>query len=389
MSRRSFGYIRKLPSGLHQASYTKPNGTRANAPYTFLTRADASAWLSTEEVKLRSGSWVDPTVTKALAEVPHRFEEYIERHIRIQTTRDGSLLRESTKTLYRRLLRVNLRPFWGRSIESIATSEISEWWADSIKDGNLTISSKAYKLVNAAFRRAVSERLVTSNPCMVLGAQSAITGKKVLAPSQEEVANIAAAINPRYTRMVILMAYGGFRYGEVTELRRQDVSRVNVDGFDTYSFRVERAVTLVQDLNGNYKHKVDKPKSSAGTRDVVVSSMFKSMIDSLLEDTPEDPKSLLFPCASDPKKHLLHSVFMNSWRPALIRAGIPSGKYSPHCLRHFAGSHLHRAGAMLPDLKEWLGDNSTAAVMRYVHSTGRTASIAEAMGKLSFEPEKP
>ena len=64
MSRRSFGYIRKLPSGLHQASYTKPNGTRANAPYTFLTRADASAWLSIEQVKLRSGSWVDPTVTK-------------------------------------------------------------------------------------------------------------------------------------------------------------------------------------------------------------------------------------------------------------------------------------------------------------------------------------
>lgn len=355
-----------------------------NAPYTFLTRSDASAWLSVEEVKLRNGKWEDPKVIKALAAVPHRFEEYVERHIRLQTTRDGSLLRESTRTLYKRLLRVNLKPFWGRSIESISTSEVSEWWAEAIKDGHRTISSKAYKLLNAAMKRAVAERLIPSNPCTVLGAQSAITGKKILVPTQDEVAEIAASINPRFSRMVILMSYGGFRFGEITELRRKDVIPTSVDGFSTYLFRVERAVTFVESAGGKFKHKVDKPKSAAGTRDVVVSSMFKPMIDSLLEDTPKDPNSLLFPRATDKNGHLLHSVFMNSWRRALIKAGIKLGTYSPHCLRHFAGSHLHRAGAKLPDLKEWLGDNSTAAVMRYVHSTGQTASIAEAMGKLSY-----
>lgn len=355
-----------------------------NAPHTFLTRSDANAWLSAEEVKLRNGKWENPLINNALAAMPHLFEEYVGRHIRLQTTRDGALLRDSTKTLYKRLLRVNLRCFCGRSIESITYAEISEWWAESIKGGKRTITSKAYKLLSSAMRRAVSERLIPSNPCMVLGAQSAITGKKITVPSQEEVSNIAACINPRFSRMVILMSYGGFRFGEITELRRKDVSPIVVDGFNTYTFRVERAVTFVEGGDGKFKHKVDKPKSAAGTRSVVVSSMFKAMIDSVLEDTPKDPNSLLFPSATNPNKHLLHSVFMNSWRRALTKAGIQAGKYSPHCLRHFAGSHLHRAGAKIPDLKEWLGDNSTAAVMRYVHSTGQTASIAEVMGKLSY-----
>lgn len=384
MAKRSFGYIRKLPSKKFQASYLSPSKKRVNAPYTFLTRADANAWLSQEEVKLTSGKWEDPALAAAVASIPHRFEEYVERHIRLQTTRDGALLRSSTKTLYMRLLRVNLRPFWGRSIESLTTAEISEWWATAIKNGNRTISSKAYKLLSTALKRAVGEKLIPTNPCMVMGAQSAITGKRIQVPTQEEVASIAANINPRYSRMVILMAFGGFRFGEITELRRKDVSKTNVDTFSTYVFRVERAVTLVQDGGTKARHKVDRPKSAAGTRNVVVSSMFKSMIDSLLEDTPDGQDSLLFPSATSAKKHLRHDVFMNSWRPALKRSGINDGKYSPHCLRHFAGSHLHRAGAKIPDLKEWLGDNSTSAVMRYVHSTGQTASIAELMGKESF-----
>jgi hypothetical protein len=40
------------------------------------------------------------------------------------------------------------------------------------------------------------------------------------------------------------------------------------------------------------------------------------------------------------------------------------------------------AGATIAELKEWLGDSSTAAVMRYVHSTGRTAGIADRMATL-------
>jgi integrase len=380
MSKRSFGHIRKLPSGKHQASYTSPRGVRLNAPHTFLTRGDASAWLSAQEVQISSGKW-SPATSEAtqIEKKSTDFRTFVERHITLQTNADGSLLRESTKNLYRRLLRVNLKAFHLTSVEEISAAQVSEWWAGAISRGKKTSASKAYKLLSSAMRRAISEKLIAANPCNVKGAHSASSGKKIGTPTMEEVVLIAQKINPRYSRMVILMAFGGFRFSEVTELRRNDVRRTVVNKQECYVFSIERAVTLVGTEIGKGFHHVDKPKSEAGSREVVVSAMLTRMIDEILSDTGESGDSLLFPAASDSRKHLRHDVFMNSWRPALKRAGIAPGKYAPHCLRHFAGSHLHLAGANIPELKEWLGDKSTAAVMRYVHATGRTGDLANAM----------
>lgn len=377
MTRRSFGYIRRLPSKKFQASYVGLDGARINAPITFLTRGDASAWLAGEETKLSKGEWQNVSASHKSSTA--QFESYVERHINLQTNSDGSLLRESTKNLYRRLLRVNLRHFHGKSLDSITAGEISEWWAQTISSGKKTTASKAYKLLSAALKRAVGEKIINSNPCMVKGAQSAITGKKIEIPTHEEVGLIAKYINPRYSKMILLMAFGGFRFGEITELRRKDVKRTSIEGRRAYKFIVERAVTLVGTEDGARFHLVGKPKSVAGNREVVVTSMLTKMIDEILSDVPLSPESLLFPAATGFNSHLRHDVFMNSWRPALRKAGL-EGKYSPHCLRHFAGSHLHLAGANIPELKEWLGDKSTAAVMRYIHSTGRTDKLADKMG---------
>lgn len=379
MTRRSFGHIRKLPSRKYQASYVGSYGRRINAPYTFLTRSDASAWLSAEEVKFRRTGEKPATSTLALAVDSPQFETYLERHIKLQTTSSGSLLRESTKTLYRRLLRVNLRQFHGQSMSEISVSDVNEWWAKSIGSGKRSIASKAYKLLSAAMKRAVNEGIIESNPCRVKGAQGAITGKKILVPTFDEVKQIASNITPRYSKLVLLLAFSGLRFGEITELRRKDVIASNINGKVAYLLRVERAVTLVSDLrNGNY-HLVDKPKSFAGIREVIVPSGMTETIEQILNDAPKGKDALLFPAASDPKNHLRHDVFMNSWRRALKRSGIPEGKYSPHCLRHFAGTNLHEAGATIPELKEWLGDSSTAAVMRYTHTTGRTPGIVDRM----------
>jgi hypothetical protein len=49
---RSFGSIRKLPSGRWQARYRAPDGLLRSAPHTFARKADASRWLGTH----RSGA---------------------------------------------------------------------------------------------------------------------------------------------------------------------------------------------------------------------------------------------------------------------------------------------------------------------------------------------
>ncbi|MFL6044284.1 MAG: hypothetical protein ACJ72M_04110 [Propionibacteriaceae bacterium] len=60
-SRRSFGKVRKLPSGKFQASYVGPDQKRHNAPTTFETKGDANTYLSIIETKITTSKW-DPTV---------------------------------------------------------------------------------------------------------------------------------------------------------------------------------------------------------------------------------------------------------------------------------------------------------------------------------------
>ena len=378
MTRRSFGHIRKLPSKRFQASYAAGAGQRVNAPHTFLTKTDANAWLSSEETRLRRGELLEKPAA-ALAKRSPIFEQFMRRHIALQTTSKGSLLRKSTKDLYTRLLRVNLKGFWGKTLSQITVADVNEWWASAIADGKKTTASKAYKLLSAGLKRAVQEKEIETNPCQVKGAQGATTGKKVDAPSLEEVKLISKHINPRFSKMVILMAFSGLRFGEITELRRKDVVRSETGGKLAFTLRVERAVTLVAGPGGKKTHFVDLPKSSAGIREVILPTSISVVVEDILASAPREKDALLFSAASGVDKHIRHDVFMNSWRKAVRRAGIQEGKYSPHGLRHFAGSHLHKAGATLAELKEWLGDSSTAAVMRYVHSTGRTASIVDSM----------
>ena len=66
MSRSTFGNISKQKSGRFRARYTGPDGRWHNAPYTFLSKTDARAWLTTEHAKLIAGDWTPPAVRNAM-----------------------------------------------------------------------------------------------------------------------------------------------------------------------------------------------------------------------------------------------------------------------------------------------------------------------------------
>jgi len=56
---RSFGNIRKLPSGRYQARYWRL-GKQVAADTTFASKTDARRWLATVEADMIRGVWVDP-----------------------------------------------------------------------------------------------------------------------------------------------------------------------------------------------------------------------------------------------------------------------------------------------------------------------------------------
>lgn len=51
----TFGTVRRLPSGQHQARYTGPDGNRYSAPVTFQTKDDAAAWLALKRSEVIRG----------------------------------------------------------------------------------------------------------------------------------------------------------------------------------------------------------------------------------------------------------------------------------------------------------------------------------------------
>ncbi len=193
-TRRNWGAIRKLPSGRFQASYIGPDARRHNAPDTFKTKTQGGAWLVSKRTGIQEGTW-SADDAPALEVDATNFKEYALQHIMLQTNSKGELLRESTKALYRRTLYTNLKPFLEVDLETITKAQVDEWYAKMISTGKKTSASKAYKLLSAVLKRAAEGGKIAKNPCGILGAQSATTGKTVDTPSADEVAAIANAIS--------------------------------------------------------------------------------------------------------------------------------------------------------------------------------------------------
>ena len=58
---RTFGNVRRLPSGRYQARYTDPSGVIRKAPVTFDASIDAEAWLTRRRAEIIQGTWLPAT----------------------------------------------------------------------------------------------------------------------------------------------------------------------------------------------------------------------------------------------------------------------------------------------------------------------------------------
>lgn len=101
MAKRTFGSVRKLPSGRYQASYWH-EGERQTASRTFGAKATANAYLATVEADIRRGGWIDPSAGAVV------FRDYADRWL---TSRHD--LAERTVELYRWLLDRHILPTFG------------------------------------------------------------------------------------------------------------------------------------------------------------------------------------------------------------------------------------------------------------------------------------
>ena len=379
--RETFGALRELPSGRIQASYVGLDGKRYNAPHTFDNKTDARGWLSVQQSKLVTGKW--SAMDAARADLAKRtradtLESYATTWLETRMNRHGEHLLPRTRTEYERLLRGPLKPLADERLTAFTPEMIRAWYNDQTKDGHRTQAARAYGFLKSVLNTAVQDGKIVANPCMIRGAQNATTGKKVEPPTPDELQKILDAVTPRYKAAVIIAAWAGARWGEMSELRRKDIV-VTMDGkkVEHVVIMISRGVTKVVGQG----FIIGKTKSEAGVRSVSLPPHVQDVVvNHLAKHTAASADSLLFP-ASDGVTHLAQSSFTKHWYPARESAGRTDMPW--HALRHYGATRAALAGATLKELQERLGHSTVAAAMRYQHTAGRDAELAQRMSDLA------
>ena len=378
---RPWGQVETLPSGEMRARYTGPDGQRYDGPRLFDALVDAHAWLRDQHKAIRDGRWTPATAAAAQQYRGRTLGEFAVAWLATRLNRNGEPLRPRTRVEYERLIAGPLAGLATHPLRSLTAATVGSWYREQLATGHATQAARAYGLLNSIMKAAVQQKAIAENPCAIRGAGSATTGKKVEPPTPVELDKIVAAIAPRFRAAILIAAWAGTRYGELTELRRKDVT-IARDGREVRAMilNVDRAVTNTT----GHGFIVGKTKSEAGVRSIALPPhIFPTVLEHLKKHVADFPDSLLFPGA-DGITHLAQTAFYKHWDKARRAAG--RGDMPFHALRHHGATRFAQTGATLKEIQARLGHSTVEAAMRYQHAAGRDEELARRMSDLAQKP---
>lgn len=368
--RRAFGKIAKQRSGRYQASYLGENGERYLAPVTFETKGDADAWLSMRRAELEERRWRPPDPQPA--ETP-TLRDYSEIWIERRRTGDGQPLKPPTQDLYRILLDKQILPTLGdMHLADITADDIDDWYA-MLLPAAPTRRAHAYSLLSTIMRSASTGRrpLIPDSPCKVEHPTVLHRTFEPKPATPQQIATIVENMPDKYQALILLSAWCGLRWGEVSELRRKDLDLASM------SVRVERAVVWRKG-----EATVGTPKSRAGVRTIALPpNLHPALKRHLAEHAMPGPDGLLFPNATK-TGHLHVDTLSKTYHRARQVAGRPDLRF--HDLRHSAATMAAQAGATLAELMARMGHSAAKAALVHQHvAEGRDRIIADRMALLA------
>jgi integrase len=358
------GRVRQLPSGRWQAQ-TRVGGRYVSAGGTFDTKLDASAWLRDANRQVEVGTFIAPD---RAAPSSITLAQYVESWLPTHRSKRGPI-RPRTAAHYRRLLDHYILPDLGAlPLTKIQPATVRAWY-DSLPEDRPTTRAHAYSLLATIMRKAWATNLVGTNPCRIEGASRVERVSETTIATDEQIRSIIDKMPDKYGAMILLATYCALRFGELTELRRDDID------LEDRVVRVRRAVVRV---DGRFV--VGRPKSKAGIRDVSIPPPIVPAIGRHLDrHVGAAPDALLFPAASG--GHLNQSTLNTVFHPARQAAGRPDLRF--HDLRHTGATKAAQAGGTLADLMGRLGHSSPGAALKYQHTAAdRDRSLADAIGNM-------
>lgn len=391
-SREAFGTLGKQ-GNKYYPTYPAPDGKRYKSPTSYSNITQARAWLAGQRAAIEAGEWSPSTAQEIAGKfVPARgkaveFKSYALDLIRRTRTNKGMPLAVRTSQEYERLVEKTLTTFHGRDLRYITAEDVNTWWDDALDYGAHTQASHAYDRLRATMRDALDKKLIGTNPVNIPGASSVRTGKKVRRPSDSDVEAVLAGLPLWWRALFVCEAWGGLRYGEVTELRARDIElgqRIAADYqslIPTAKIHVSRAVVWTKESGAIVK----APKSEAGIRTVPVSTRAAAVLKEFLESghSPASQDDLLWTALAG-NGHLRYSVYWRHWSAAVTAAGVEY--FTPHGLRHYAATLYAQAGATLAELQAIVGHSTAQAAMRYQHAAqDRLTELADKADQVAVD----
>ncbi|MFD5175413.1 tyrosine-type recombinase/integrase [Nocardia sp. NPDC058379] len=323
--------------------------------------------MSTTEVQILSGDWIDPERSKIAV------DQYIERWID-QRPR----LRPKTLDLYRWLLRAHIRStsLGGTELGKLTTPMVRQWRSDRLAAGTSEITTaKAYRLLRAALNTAVDEdRILPRNPCRVKGAGDEDSpDRPVLSIAQ--VFALAGAVPERYRVLVLLTAFLSLRWGEAAALTRADFA----DG--AASVRIGKALVEI----AGQGLVVAQPKSRAGVRTLTVpEDIRRDVLAHLLMYVDNRPDAYVFTGLRGNPLRRSNFTQIVKWKKVATSVGLAGIHF--HDLRHAGNIWASKSGMSTKDLMARMGHDDMRAALIYQRATDDAERrIADDLSRMAKE----
>ena len=339
---------------------------------TFRLKADAIAFEAKMRLDARTRGFVAPSSGKT--SVNELSELWLAASLH---------LAPGTLFTYRRDLERYILPALGSvTLERISGDMIQRFLAEELDTYAPSTVHRHYRTLNALFGWALRQGRILSNPCLTVNAPK-IPRKEAKFLSVEEVERVADEMPDRYRAFILVAAWGGLRWGELTGLRRGSVNGARI--------------TITEQLvleDGEFVRR--PPKTPSSRRTVLLpASIGEELAGHMQKFSPLEADSLVF---VNKNGSPIGQFFRRSvWPAACFRAGLARQEVNPktakleirgaptiHQLRHTAVALAIAAGAHPKAIQARLGHSSIMVTMNtYGHLLDAVGEeVAEALDDL-------
>ncbi|MBB0243889.1 tyrosine-type recombinase/integrase [Streptomyces alkaliphilus] len=332
---------RREPPGRWRVRWYDPdNKPKAK---TFPRKPPAEAFRDELLQRLANGSYRDPAAGKTT------LEKVAEEWFAAQAH-----LKRSSRSRYRRALDAYVLPKWGTTpVDRIRHEDVAEWIGHLTTAAGLggkplgpAVVRGLHRVLFMTLEWAVRTGRVASNPAARVPLPRRGLPDHVYL-THDQVDRLADAAG-RFRPLVLLLAYTGLRFGEVSALR---VGRVDL------AARRAHVVTAFAEDNGEVYE--DTPKDHE-RRSVPLPAFLVAELKPVVDGRAEG--ELLFPA---PRKGPLraHNFRSREFAAAVKAAGLGHLGVTPHKLRHTAASLAIAAGADVKVVQTMLGHASATMTL--------------------------